>query len=458
MHRIWFSIIATVLAGTILLGCEECEKSTDCSSGQVCSNGSCSDQGGSGFGDGSCPFNHHLEGDECVCNPGLKKQNDICVGTDECEEPFAVLPALIDLEDISPTDDPSSSVLIYENVWPITAEVTSAEVTMEVDTCGSFSLSETLVPVGVVPDEKLEIGIDFVPDANSHSGCACRSIGFVDLEIKGPDSCAVESIPLIARGHCTDSLFCNLTNVEFTGAKIDSSYSREISCYNLNVSGVSVQDVSLTTNSSSAYEIELGDTSIPAQLQLADSISFSVSYDPMETGVDQGEVTITLENQASVTISLFGEADRERPLCSDGLPDPPEIILEMDNYEILLESPDISYYPGAVRSQTFYNDQPPLISDIVVTSGTFSDPSCEVWQEGHRYYWQDCNPEGGTINNVHAVPHSEQVDSWVRSLSIWDEITVVGYEVDRINYDDGSWWTDAGCNTMIVTWICDGEL
>ena len=49
------------------------------------------------------------------------------------------------------------------------------------------------------------------------------------------------------------------------------------------------------------------------------------------------------------------------------------------------------------------------------------------------------------------------MDAWIRSLQPWDWVTVRGYEVLKINYDDGSWWQDAGCHTLIVTWVCDDE-
>jgi hypothetical protein len=126
---------------------------------------------------------------------------------------------------------------------------------------------------------------------------------------------------------------------------------------------------------------------------------------------------------------------------------------EFDDYTIDLESGEISVYTGDVRAIWFYYEEP-LVSDILVTTGDYSDPECEMGQTGHRYWWQGCNPEEGTIHNIHAVPTSPDIDDMVHTLNIWDEVSIVGYEVDTINYDDGSWWTDAGCNTLLITDLC----
>ena len=88
-----------------------------------------------------------------------------------------------------------------------------------------------------------------------------------------------------------------------------------------------------------------------------------------------------------------------------------------------------------------------------------TDP-CKVWQSGHRYYWEgcDCLDGDGTIHNIHAIPADERMDAWLRTLVEWQPITIVGYEVATIEYDNGTWWSDAGCNTLIVTWICEPEV
>lgn len=133
--------------------------------------------------------------------------------------------------------------------------------------------------------------------------------------------------------------------------------------------------------------------------------------------------------------------------------------LEGTNYTISLESAKLSRYEGLVRANEFYGDHAPLICDIVVCNGDYENPDIEVGLSGHHYSWsyQDPadEPKTGYIVNVHAVPSTKELSDRIKAqVKKGVRIRVWGFEVDKVNYDDGSWWTDAGCNTLLITHVC----
>jgi hypothetical protein len=123
----------------------------------------------------------------------------------------------------------------------------------------------------------------------------------------------------------------------------------------------------------------------------------------------------------------------------------------------VLESDELVEHRGDVRAMHGYSGEPPMVADIVITTGDYSDPQCEVWQSGHYYYWQGCNPQQGGIWNIHAVPTTQKIEDGIDELELWQNVSFFGFEVERIDYDDGSWWTDAGCNTLLIYWLCRND-
>ncbi len=368
-------------------------------------------------------------------------------------------PEVLEFDEVNPSAGAVSSKVSFVNSGTATVALSRFSIDAADQSCGEFTVAENFSNEELSPGESLEVTVVFTPEAGAEPECACHAAGALRAHVVSAANCDADDVALVAGGPCPHPLRCDAEKLDFSDAYVDSSYEAQVTCFNLNVAGETVEDIRLAEKSSSAFVLAVSDDiALPLSLALAEEITFVVTYDPTETGEDEGEVSIVLESGEEMTIPLAGNADRERPDCSETLPTHPEPVLETDEYIITLETDEPSFYPGVVRSQTFYSDQPPLISDILVTSGTFSDPECEVWQTGHQYHWKGCDPEGGTINNIHAIPHSDDIDLRVRNLEVWDEITVVGYEVDRVDYSDGSWWTDMGCNTLVITWICDGEL
>ncbi len=146
------------------------------------------------------------------------------------------------------------------------------------------------------------------------------------------------------------------------------------------------------------------------------------------------------------------------PPCSDGIPSGFVPNTTGSNYTITLESNQLVQHTGDIRAKRYYDGEPPMIADIVITTGDYSDPQCNVGQNGHYYYWDSCNPQTGGIWNIHAVPTSTDLDDWIRHFQLWQNVTFAGFEVDKIDYSNGSWWTDSGCNTFLIYWVCENDV
>ena len=143
------------------------------------------------------------------------------------------------------------------------------------------------------------------------------------------------------------------------------------------------------------------------------------------------------------------------PPDPDAVPVPP---LVGDNHVITLEHEELSLYEGLVRARNQYSGNP-MIADIVVCNGDFENPNIEVGLSGHSYYWSykdpEDAPEEGYIVNVHSIPTNDALEAIIdMDIKVGTRVRIWGFEVLRIDYDSGSWWTDAGCNTLMITHIC----
>lgn len=143
------------------------------------------------------------------------------------------------------------------------------------------------------------------------------------------------------------------------------------------------------------------------------------------------------------------------PADPDAVPVPP---LEGDDYTIELEHENLSNYEGLVRARELYKNIPPLIGDIVVCNGDFENPNIEVGLSNHHfsYSYDDPSdaPEEGYIVNVHAIPATLEVDATLRDMVKGTRVRIWGFEVAKVDFDDNSWWSDSGCNTLVVTHAC----
>jgi hypothetical protein len=360
--------------------------------------------------------------------------------------------------DVDPSAGPRTQELEIENVGGAQVLVYEARVVTEESVCGTFALGVQPPWRPIQAGATWRVPVTFEPDPACEPGCGCAASArlMMSFDVGGLQV----QIPLIARGTCDLPLACSPTNVELPDAVVESTYVTNVTCYNVTDAAVTV--AALEVEGSEPGVVTTSDAgTLPRELAVGSRFRFTVSATP--SGEGDFDAMISVAGAGGVALAevfVAGTAHRLRPLCSSELPVDPEPVLETEDYTIVLESPTPSSYTGVVRSFWFYTDQPPLIADVLVTSGAFADPACIVGQSGHMAHWEGeaClgDPDDLFVN-VHALPHSEIVDGWVRSLEEWDTVTVRGYEVDRINYTDGSWWTDAGCHTLIITLICDTE-
>lgn len=323
--------------------------------------------------------------------------------------------------------------------------------------CGSLSIDAFPPYPSLRAGDQWTVTVTFTPAENATSGCGCLVTGRLAFEYD-VGSLGLR-IPVTVRGACDSVLGCTQSAIEFSEAVTEATYREEIRCVNLTDADVDINAVELSGGASSYFSAETPRETPPLTLAPAAEIEIAVEYMPLEEGDHEDEVVVLGAEGSLAEIALFGSATRERPRCSAEAPVDPEPELRGPDYEILLESNTPSDYIGTLRSFWYYEDQPPLIADYLVTSGSYADPECEVGQRGHMAYWEGeacvADGGGGVFANVHALPHSALVEEWLQSLEEWDVVTIRGYEVDRINYDDGSWWTDSGCHTLVITWVCD---
>lgn len=362
-------------------------------------------------------------------------------------------PSVVELLDIDARGGAVEAPLVVENLGSARLTVFDLRVTTQEGGCGTFSVDRRLTSF-LEPGSSHEMTVRFEPHPEAAPGCGCMASGSVELVF---DNHRVRiSAPLFAMGPCDAPLACSPGAVDFGETAIEYEYHQQVACRA--TEAVTVEAVGLSEGSDVSFELA-GLPELPLVLERMGRLDLTVDHAPLVVGDHGGAVAIRGAGGALLAeLPLSASADRSRPLCSPTDPTPPDPILDGPDYTVLLESTTPSTYEGVVRSFWFYEEEPPMISDVLVTSGAFADPACEVSQSGHMASWtgEAClgDPEDLFVN-VHVVPFSDAVDGWFRTLEIWDEVAVTGYEVERIDYDDDTFWTDAGCNTLIVTWLCD---
>ncbi|MEA5078527.1 MAG: hypothetical protein VB013_08145 [Anaerolineaceae bacterium] len=118
-------------------------------------------------------------------------------------------------------------------------------------------------------------------------------------------------------------------------------------------------------------------------------------------------------------------------------------------------------FDGLIRH--YNNDHelvfPILASDILVTTGDFSDRrlvSTNV--EDHHFYWSsntDFSPLG-TINLLHTVPMNQAIQDKLTQIKVGDHVIIKGWEIFELKAysKEGNYlgmWKDSGCNSLLVT-------
>jgi len=100
-----------------------------------------------------------------------------------------------------------------------------------------------------------------------------------------------------------------------------------------------------------------------------------------------------------------------------------------------------------------------MTQDILVTSGDFSDPRlvyAKVSDHHFVYRYKTEKVPIGTINLLHTLPVSEEIDEQLQQIKKGDHVIIRGWDIynltgwDNQGYAYGT-WQDEGCNTTLVT-------
>lgn len=95
--------------------------------------------------------------------------------------------------------------------------------------------------------------------------------------------------------------------------------------------------------------------------------------------------------------------------------------------------------------------------DILITTGDFASPEIvdtTVFAHKFFYHW-DGSPPNGSINLLHIMPLSAEVFDQLAEIKKWDNVTISGREILKIDAFDAEgqftgFLTDMGCNTILV--------
>jgi len=100
-----------------------------------------------------------------------------------------------------------------------------------------------------------------------------------------------------------------------------------------------------------------------------------------------------------------------------------------------------------------------MTQDILITTGDFSNPALVYTKVSDHHFIYRYETEAapvGTINLLHTLPVSEDIDRQLQRIKPGDEVFVKGWEIYNLTgWDDQNTpfgtWQDQGCNTTLVT-------
>lgn len=104
---------------------------------------------------------------------------------------------------------------------------------------------------------------------------------------------------------------------------------------------------------------------------------------------------------------------------------------------------------------------PMLTHDLLIVSGDFADPAkTSTSVANHHFTWRSLTREkpAGSINLLHVVPSSQEIYLQLLEIRKGDQVVITGREILVLNafQSDGAplgYWSDAGCNTLVVTQV-----
>ncbi|MGD8553480.1 MAG: hypothetical protein PVG02_07445 [Anaerolineales bacterium] len=129
-------------------------------------------------------------------------------------------------------------------------------------------------------------------------------------------------------------------------------------------------------------------------------------------------------------------------------------------WDISFESDVDTTFNGVVRHVSHWREEdiPFATHDILVTSGEFASQGrvhVSVMMHTFTYRYDEDPSPAGSINLLHIVPASEEIYRQLLKVRDWDQVSIRGREILRIERFDpeGQFvgaWQDAGCNSILV--------
>ena len=129
-------------------------------------------------------------------------------------------------------------------------------------------------------------------------------------------------------------------------------------------------------------------------------------------------------------------------------------------WKIQYEFASNTTFSGFVRHNTAINESvfPMLSHDILITTGDYANKSLvNTSVSNHHFKWvvlTDKYPTGN-INLLHTVPLNHEIYQLLGSIEVGDEVLIEGREIYKIDFynkgEKSSFWSDSGCNTLVVT-------
>ena len=131
-------------------------------------------------------------------------------------------------------------------------------------------------------------------------------------------------------------------------------------------------------------------------------------------------------------------------------------------WSIAFEKNEESTFTGIVRHDSRWMNpgMPFMTHDILVTTQDFSSPQLvTTFVIDHHYIYRskEQHPKGG-IYLLHIFPATQDVFDSLQKIKKWDEVSITGREILRIDRfaADGSkdgYFVDMGCHTILVTGV-----
>ncbi|MCD6229839.1 MAG: hypothetical protein J7K00_03490 [Candidatus Diapherotrites archaeon] len=129
------------------------------------------------------------------------------------------------------------------------------------------------------------------------------------------------------------------------------------------------------------------------------------------------------------------------------------IKLNGKEYEVVPESYFPSTYDALLETKNLFFDYryPFLMGDLVVTTGGYRGNLVNSRLADHHLYTEIPVNTSGAFYVIHPIAANSEIAEKIRNLKQGRMVWITGIEVYKVNMEDGRYWIDDGCHTLLVT-------